>query len=54
MLGSLDDAEDVVQDALLRAWRYRESRDDSSGCGEPNRIRTWRNSGDDETATSGS
>jgi Sigma-70 region 2 len=25
MLGSLDDAEDVVQDALLRGWKYRAS-----------------------------
>ena len=35
MLGSLQDAEDAVQDALLRAWRYRESLKD----GAP--LRPW-------------
>jgi RNA polymerase sigma-70 factor (ECF subfamily) len=35
MLGSLHDAEDAVQDALLRAWRYRESLRD----GAP--LRPW-------------
>jgi len=35
MLGSLDDAEDAVQDALLRAWRYRASLMD----GAP--LRPW-------------
>jgi len=35
MLGSLDDAEDALQDAFLRAWRYRESLAD----GAP--LRPW-------------
>ena len=35
MLGSLQDAEDAVQDALLRAWKYRESLKD----GAP--VRPW-------------
>jgi len=35
MLGSFHDAEDAVQDALLRAWRYRESVKD----GAP--LRPW-------------
>jgi RNA polymerase sigma-70 factor (ECF subfamily) len=35
MLGSFHDAEDAVQDALLRAWRYRESLKD----GAP--LRPW-------------
>jgi RNA polymerase sigma-70 factor (ECF subfamily) len=35
MLGSFQDAEDAVQDALLRAWRYRESLRD----GAP--LRPW-------------
>jgi RNA polymerase sigma-70 factor (ECF subfamily) len=29
MLASFDDAEDAVQDALLRAWKYRDSRDEA-------------------------
>jgi RNA polymerase sigma-70 factor, ECF subfamily len=35
MLGSLDDAEDAVQEALLRAWRYRVSLKEGSS------LRPW-------------
>jgi RNA polymerase sigma-70 factor (ECF subfamily) len=37
MLGSLPDAEDAVQETLLRAWRYR----DSVKKGAP--LRPWLN-----------
>ena len=35
MLGSFEEAEDVVQEALLRAWRARESFPDGAG------LRAW-------------
>jgi RNA polymerase sigma-70 factor (ECF subfamily) len=36
MLGSVHDAEDLVQDTFLRAWRARDSYDDSRAS-----VRTW-------------
>src|SRR5688500_9752392 len=35
MLASFDDAEDAVQDAFLRAWKYRDSRDEAAP------VRPW-------------
>ena len=35
MLASFDDAEDAVQDAFLRAWKYRDSRDEAGP------VRPW-------------
>jgi RNA polymerase sigma-70 factor (ECF subfamily) len=35
LVGTLDDAEDMVQEALVRAWRHRERLEDATG------LRSW-------------
>jgi DNA-directed RNA polymerase specialized sigma24 family protein len=41
MLGSLPDAEDAVQETLLRAWRYRDSLKEGTPL-RPRLYRVWR------------